>query len=256
MGESANVTFNERKLVDQLSRRELELTAQISQLQSENSKLEISSQNALTELASERERSSKIKKKLDDEKSERVMLQKELSECKNKLQKMKEELLKDRVEKEVWEKVNSQVRNERDRLQREKQKLTKQLAAKQGELDILQESMDEVKGKFDDKNNDREQSVLIIDKSQREASPTSAPPPSFSGATKAGTFEHIIFTLMNDRRNLRNQEEEVKKRISVLEEEDKLLNEEVENLVEDDDNLTPPEFFFDGNDSSDIDKDQ
>merc|ERR1711920_451952 len=105
-----------------------------------------------------------------------------------------------------WEKVNSQVRNERDRLQREKQKLTKQLAAKQGELDILQESMDEVKGKFDDKNHEREQSVFIIDKSQREASPTGAPPPSFSGATKAGTFENIIFTLINDRRHLRDQE--------------------------------------------------
>merc|ERR1719320_887609 len=254
--ESANVTFNERKFMDQLSRKELELNAQISQLQSNNSTLEISSQNALTELASERDRSSKLAKKLNDEKKERALLQMELSECKNKLQEIKEELLKDRVAKEVWEKVNSRVRNERDKLQIEKLKLQEELVAKLGELHILKEEIDELKGKFEVKNNDLEQSVLILDKSHSEVTTKSAPPPSFAGSTKAGTFENLIFSLINDRRDLRKQEEEVKKRISQLEEEDKLLSEEVENLVEDNDNLTPPEFFGDVPESLDIDKDQ
>merc|ERR1719184_214249 len=143
--ESANATFNERKLVEELSRRELELTDQISQVQNQKSELELSSRNVLKGLANDRERLSQAERDLSSEKEERKSLENELSESTKTLQEMKEQALKHQVEKEVWENMNSSVRNERDKLQFEKQKLQEEIIATQSELDSVQSKLEKIK---------------------------------------------------------------------------------------------------------------
>jgi len=244
--ESANATFNERKLVEELSRRELELTDQISQVQNQKSELELSSRNVQKELANDRERLCQAEKDLNSEKEERKSLESELSECNKILQEMKEQALKHQVEKEVWENMNSSVRNERDKLQFEKQKLREEIISTQSELDAVQSKLEKIKQdqnkqeqQRDGSAHERETSIVVIN---REESNGAGPPPPFvTDAAGMPSFEILIKNLMSDRQEIHKQEKQVMDQISKLEEEDKLLNDENDNADEDD-YMTPPEF--------------